>query len=895
MKKHQPLAWIVLALLVALLPRSGSAFEEPEESEKRAKKLEQKAKELASSCASDAAKKDKAKTLSRELHDELANDIKTTLAGIEDDDDAKAEDKANAKAAKAYLDASPRDIGKAIDEAGQITLEQIKTWKKRLVNANFAKTTTRIDQTCKEYCKASKDEPHIDMCAFSDLNLARVATSIDPTSVDEALASIDRIEKGNDDESESRLVGGGAALAFGLPALATAQGMTELAIRLATALGKLAIDRAKQEAVLWALDELSTRVCGNDGSDTTTTREIRTYWLPQLCSLTSEENLQSGFGAGQAMFSALVSAVENDAKGLPGAAAGLIAGHAYWTEDVADGKEPKRSAFDCTQTTSDECIRFKEVRLSTAKAIGGLLDGSDPVDEVRAWSTGIDELNRVDSTVEGSDVLAAPFAQLAACGLAVAAELGADDSRRTVRAPKEETIPQLYQVIAALASAPACWTLTGKGWESADYESKGTETLAIDRAGGRDIEKLSTVIRLGNSFKRTQTKAGDAWHKLAQVVARLRGARTRLSDAVKKASGPGEATAKVEAAVAKLDDAKLEPEDLRALLDHTKLDEAKDRLSSALDVAEELLAATDAAASLLEDVSGPSKIREDLFPGLLVSTKQKGCNADGKPGKPGERGFPAWACPTGKLHDEVEAFRRKLDDVQALIDALRDVLAGDWAAGSTKVLVSVEALVPRSTKRTPAVTTEIGEVIGLFTAILSAKDSDDIAVVLEKTASPPGSWRRKQTAGSFTLSLGSHVGVYAALESRWGQYGVNRERGKLHGQAPTLGVPIGFDFAWGTGRNSLGFFLPVIDPAAFVQYDVSEKGRLPGPRPLTVLSPGAFFRWGIFRTPITLLLGYTYRPRLRTWEATINEPGADAHQLGVSLAIDATFWNIVKR
>jgi hypothetical protein len=108
-------------------------------------------------------------------------------------------------------------------------------------------------------------------------------------------------------------------------------------------------------------------------------------------------------------------------------------------------------------------------------------------------------------------------------------------------------------------------------------------------------------------------------------------------------------------------------------------------------------------------------------------------------------------------------------------------------------------------------------------------------------------------------------------------------------------VPIGLDFAWGTGRHSLGFFVPLIDPAAFVQYDVSEKGRLPGPRPLTVFSPGAFFRWGICRTPITLLAGYVYRPRLRTWEATVNEPGADAHQIGVSVAIDATFWNIVKR
>lgn len=868
-----------------------------------------------------------------------------------------------------------------------------------------------IEDICAIYCESSKAASMFDVCVFrDDLHLARVAYAADAVTVEQALAHIEAAAADVDQAQDGR--GGLPGLIPGpLGSLATAEGATALAIRLATALGKLAIDRAKQEAVIWALGELGSRVCGSGGADTPTTREIRTYWLPQVCTLTSEEQLGSGFGAGQAMFSALISAVESDAKALPGAAAGLVVGFAYWTEDSATSKAVVGDPFECAgmAAPSARCARFKDVRVSTAKAMSGLLQGSDPVDEARTWSTAIDELNRIPLATNGSQaVLVAPLSQLTACGVAVGAELGADDARRTVLDPKGGAVPELYRVIGALTTASACWTLTGSGRPSAGPACEGADgkavpchtlapTLALDRNRGNDIERVSTVIRLGKSLRTTQTKAGDAWKKLAQVAGRLRDARARLSAAVKKTREPQRANDAVLAALGKLDDETLAPEDLRALVDEAKVDEAKERLSSALDVAEELLAATDATAVLLEDVVKPGTLTT-LLPGLCV-----GRGAEGACTPPSWAGTIEGGADT--LHAKVEVFRTKLADVQALIDGLREVLAGDWAAGISKALAAVQALFPRHadggiseailadgegakvleqviaelTRRaqsletsqqdaakllrrrvasleklrdhrpssrtsghkrqreleaaeydlrqvivelaaqasetpsdvlsqqlevlealdrrttTRTVTTELGELVGFLTAILSAKDTDDMAVVLEKTAAPPGGWRRKQAKGAFTMSLGSHVGVYTAAEFRWGQYGVHRERGTPHWQAPTLAVPIGLDFAWGTGRHSVGLFTPLIDPAAFVQYDVSEEGRLPGPRPLTVLSPGAFFRWGICRSPITLLVGYVYRPKLRTWEATINEPGADAHQLGVSLAIDATFWNIVKR
>ncbi|MEX1367869.1 MAG: hypothetical protein AB1Z98_32370 [Nannocystaceae bacterium] len=798
-----------------------------------------------------------------------------------------------------------------------------------------------------------------------DLELAQVAYAVDPVSVEaildefeNELANAKESGRTTDTPAERATPPLSALLP---PALTSAEGATELAIRFATALGKLAIDRAKQEAVLWALDELGTRVCGNEGGlarkrvNPVVSSEIRTYWMPQMCTLTTKENLSSGFGAGQAMLTALVSAVENDAKHLPGAAAGLLVGLGYWAEDEGGTIQ---GAFDCglpdaSSANTKACGRLEEVRRSTASAVNGLLDGADPVDEARTWSAAIDELNRVHietAPTKGDDpkptkqALAAPLSQLAACSVAVAAELGADDTRRTVLDPEDGSLSERRRVLAALTSAPACWTLTGKGWTK-----DGEEQLALDRAELGDVERLSTLIRIDEYFETTQVKAGDAWRKLSGVASRVRGARARLKKTIGDASSRSETRSSLIAAITALDGGTLERQDIRDLIGEASLDEAKDRLSAGLDLAEELVAAADATAVLLAQLSNTDELKSKLLPGLWKRSDDTAQR-------------PTWIDDLAELESPIESFRGKLDEAQQLIDALRELVAGDWAAASTKVLTTAQALLERNTGRTDssvttdgnasttgaepakppleerveALETKIGELenkiknlessqkralrkrikvlqaakkadpkqvittltelVGLFSSIAAAEDADDIAVILEKTASPPGSWRRKQVEGSFTLSLGSHVGVYTALELRRGQYGVVYEDLSTHVQAPTLSVPIGFDLAWGVGRStSLGVFVPIIDPAAFVHYDVAEDSRLPAPQPLTVFALGASLRLGIPRTPITVLAGYTWRPRLRTWEAGANEPGANAHQFGVSLAIDATFWNIVKR
>ena len=70
---------------------------------------------------------------------------------------------------------------------------------------------------------------------------------------------------------------------------------------------------------------------------------------------------------------------------------------------------------------------------------------------------------------------------------------------------------------------------------------------------------------------------------------------------------------------------------------------------------------------------------------------------------------------------------------------------------------------------------------------------------------------------------------------------------------------------------------------------------LPGPRPVTALSPGLAVRLGIPKTPLAFLLSGTYRPQLRTWEATVSGPGANVFQFGLAVAVDVTLWKIFAR
>ncbi|MEM7158210.1 MAG: hypothetical protein AAF799_35540 [Myxococcota bacterium] len=175
---------------------------------------------------------------------------------------------------------------------------------------------------------------------------------------------------------------------------------------------------------------------------------------------------------------------------------------------------------------------------------------------------------------------------------------------------------------------------------------------------------------------------------------------------------------------------------------------------------------------------------------------------------------------------------------------------------------------------------------GTLTAIAAERDQKEVFQAVSAAALPAASWRIKQRADSFTASIGTHVGFTAGYELRFGTYGATHNFGRGAVVAPTLFAPIGLDLAWKRKKSTWGLFLPAVDPAAFLQYDASEDGRLPGPRVTTALSPGLAARVSLGESPLSLMVYGVVRPQLRTREATVSGPGATAIQFGAAITWD---------
>lgn len=176
----------------------------------------------------------------------------------------------------------------------------------------------------------------------------------------------------------------------------------------------------------------------------------------------------------------------------------------------------------------------------------------------------------------------------------------------------------------------------------------------------------------------------------------------------------------------------------------------------------------------------------------------------------------------------------------------------------------------------------------VLTALASEQDRETLLLAVRAAAVPAASWRTKYRAEGVTVSLGAHVGITSGYEMRFGTYGATRHNGSNAFVSPTLFAPIGIDAAWRTKKShTVGVFFSAIDPAAFLQYDVHNGGRLPGARLTTALAPGVAFRTSLGSdTPLSLMIYGMVRPQLRTWEATTSGPGATAVQVGAAITWD---------
>ncbi|MCX4241777.1 hypothetical protein [Paraliomyxa miuraensis] len=758
----------------------------------------------------------------------------------------------------------------------------------------------------------------LDFCALEDPTLATAAALADPDSLravlshiehqlDEEIAKVrldvDPLETLGDVSplvDLSTALGGARNEDHGLSGMAgiSATQIVAFLDTAAQALAKVIIDRAKREAIGWMLDTMATEVCSHDSADTWLRSELARHWLPSLCTLATEERA-SHYGAGAAQLQALRSAIETDLEGMPGAALGLLLGHFFFetalrptlvTQSARPSAAPT-SVLQCNDHATevryndyDLCEDAVEVRRATEAATRSIMRGGDPRIALDELATALDRIN-VARGVGHEGLLESPSLQVVACAISLGRYAGVEPDRATV--------------LAGLVESPACWTLTGQGYPSMTEALAATtapsKVLAIDaRFTGKDPEQLTTLIGLHTGVDQPTQQIVRSASDLAKAASQLLGATPIPGD------DPPDGKAPTQPPLPSFDGAK-SPTDVaqaaRSYLDATLSAQLRIDRTKAFDAIADMLEASTSMGTATVDLLERARAKE-LLPGLRHAALTAG-TALGSPTDVTTLALAkllsrarAQLAHLGELSEVVRASgsaewgRLANQGLRMLSEVLAELRAKHGGAASTAT-VEVEALM--------CALDRVGRHLGTLVAIASAQSSDDMAKALDDAANPPGGWKRKLGHGNRTISLTAHAGLMAAAELRHGSYGVTFERWGWHAQAPTLFLPFGVEAAFGLRHTALAVFIPLIDPAAFLGYDVQRDGRLPGPNPLTVLSPGLGLRAALGRTPFGVMLFGVFRPKYRAWEPTVNGPGAHAIQLGLALTVDVTLFRLFSK
>jgi hypothetical protein len=700
------------------------------------------------------------------------------------------------------------------------------------------------------------------------------------------------------------------------------------------ALAKVIEDRAKREAIGWFLQSVGNDLCWRDappGSpqpatveqteqekkdaaqralEVTLRRELTAYWFPTLCKLAGSNNDLTQYGAGAKLLEALRSALAKDVRSWPGVAAGLGLGAAFWesSELSSNGNllecAPGGSLFSKDDRKAD-CAALTEVRKAGAVFMDQLLVGQSATNALSTLSARLDAVNH-----KGKGALYSDGFQVAACAAAIPFYFdqyggwptGGSDGPGMDRAQQTEAV-----LVAALAQTPACWTMVGKGVLKSSCEAlkttgrtkpadsparatppaapassapsgstgappaplagcKDASTLALGADG--PVERLSTVLRLSGRLSTGARSVQAQWDKLAKAL--------EVYEEAVQATIKAQATPPAPLVPDAGKDPK-SPVDVTTLKD---LLEEQARLIQKGPIVRHLQAAV-ALARAGVDMGGVSidaltgVLDEKLYPGLSQQTQSK----------------------VNDLKGKLVNARLVITEVSGDLGVVEGVVNEDWGAAVAQTLGNLRSrakvLCPEDDKNCQD---KVSRFTGFIVAVISEKDPDRLAQTLDSLADPVGGWRTKGNKKTVTVSLAAFPGFAGGAEWRTGQYGVVRENfRKTYGAAPTLVMPVGLDIALGTGcrwPSPVGFFVSVIDPAAFLQYDVSRQERLPGPKLTTVLSPGLWLRLGFKDSPFSFNPYAVWRPGLRAWDPGVSTPAADAFQVGAAVSVDVTLFSL---
>ena len=228
------------------------------------------------------------------------------------------------------------------------------------------------------------------------------------------------------------------------------------------------------------------------------------------------------------------------------------------------------------------------------------------------------------------------------------------------------------------------------------------------------------------------------------------------------------------------------------------------------------------------------------------------------------------------------------------------------------LLNSDNPLYARLVKNNPAAVGVVRKAAAIFQDIINASGSQDLSKVIESYALPPGSYKVKRRS-SFNIDLNAYFGGYYGVE--WTQNENGKYNLKKSGMVFGLSAPVGLSFSWagfvapqntGAGditlRKTLRRFkgtshtlsLTVIDIGAVVSYRISNSANKPLPEKLKwgqVLSPGAYYRYGLKGTPLCISLGVQYAPLLRTID---NQSFRNTMRLSAGIMMDLPLFNLYR-
>lgn len=215
---------------------------------------------------------------------------------------------------------------------------------------------------------------------------------------------------------------------------------------------------------------------------------------------------------------------------------------------------------------------------------------------------------------------------------------------------------------------------------------------------------------------------------------------------------------------------------------------------------------------------------------------------------------------------------RMLDAVK---NASRDITTGNYAAFSANVVVVAQEL----GMEMPSALTRI---VFLGGQLAMVQDAESAEQAIEAFTAPPGGWRRKRGRGKY-VTINAYVGGVAGAE--WISGETVKEPALLMG----FHIPVGLEFGGKLAESSsFGILGQMLDVGSLASY------RLTNPEPANpspnvglrqVFSPGVYLAFGLGKRPISLLVGGSHTPALRS-HSSDDDDELNAWRFSLSFVFD---------